>query len=91
AELLGRLAWALPGACASMVLGVVVAAWHRQKWGFALLCVSLALALGLNMVWIPRAGLLAAATVAVAVHSFAALGNFALAAWPRRDLKAANG
>ncbi len=92
AELLGRLAWALPGACASMVLGVVVAAWHRQKWGFVFLSVSLVLALGLNIVWIPRAGLLAAATVAVAVHSFAALGNFALAAWPQRERSAiANG
>jgi len=89
AELLGRLSWALPGACTSMVLGVVVAAWHRQKWGFVLLCVSLALALGLNIVWIPRAGLLAAATVAVVVHSFSAFGNFILAAWPQRDPKAA--
>lgn len=88
AELLGRLAWALPGACASMVLGVVIAAWHRQKWGFVFLSVSLALALVLNVIWIPRAGLLAAATVAVAVHSFAALGNFALAAWPQRERSA---
>lgn len=92
AELLGRLAWALPGACVSMVLGVVIAAWHRQKWGFVFLSVSLALALVLNSVWIPRAGLVAAATVAVTVHSFAAFGNFALAAWPQRDRSAeANG
>lgn len=92
AALLGRLAWALPGACASMVLGVVVAAWHRQKWGFIFLSVCLALALTLNSIWIPRVGLLAAATVAVTVHSFAALGNFALAACPQRDRSAvANG
>ena len=29
------LVWALPGACLAMLLGVLVAACGRQRWGLA--------------------------------------------------------
>lgn len=80
--LLQRLAWALPAASASMVMGVVVAAWRRQHRGFLLLALTLAVSLALNLLWIPHHGALGAATAALAAHGFGALGHLAVAAWP---------
>lgn len=78
APLLGRLAWALPGASASMVMGVVLAAWHRQSLALAWLTGIVALSVTLNLFLIPREGLHGAATTAVVAHSLGAAGNLVL-------------
>lgn len=80
---LARLGWALPGASASMVLGVVLAAWRRQTLGLIVQVLAVFASVGLNLVWIPRAGMAGAAGVAVAVHSAVAVALFALALVPR--------
>jgi O-antigen/teichoic acid export membrane protein len=84
AEVLGVLVWAFPGASLSMVLGVVVAAWGRQRWSLAVLAVSCLLMTLLGLLWIPRFGMSGAAAAAVAAHTFAGLGSFAVAVWPGR-------
>jgi len=80
--LLGRLAWALPGASASMILGVVLASWGRQNLGLIVVTAAALASILSNLYLIPRLGMAGAAQVAVLVHSVAALGNFAMASWP---------
>jgi O-antigen/teichoic acid export membrane protein len=79
ADLLEILGWALPGACASMILGVVVAAWHAQRWAFVWLAVTVLLAATLDLLWIPRFGAVGAARGALVAHSVGAVGYVALA------------
>lgn len=71
--LMGRLAWALPGACASMLLGILLAARGRQQVTMRLQLVGLLGLVGLDLVLIPSGGAAAAANVAVWVHSGIAL------------------
>jgi O-antigen/teichoic acid export membrane protein len=76
--LLARLAWAFPGACTAMILGIVLAAQGRQRTSLALglvAVVGLAVADGLL---VAGGGALAAAGVAVAVHTAIALAQLAV-------------
>ena len=73
AGLLAILAWALPGASASMLQGTVLAAWGRQRWSLGLQLVAVTLSITLNLTLIPRLGALGAAWAAVAVHTTLAL------------------
>lgn len=82
AEFLGWLIWALPGASVTMVLGVVLASWHRQLWNLFGLAATLTGLVALSVVWIPADGPLGAARAMVVVQSLGALGTFVLAAWP---------
>lgn len=77
-NVLGRLAWALPGAGVAMLMGVVHAAWRRQHWVLAVATGVTLLAVGLNLYWIPRLGALGAASVAVTIHSLHGVLLFAL-------------
>ena len=69
APVMAVLVWALPGACVAMLLGVLVAACGRQRWGLATQGIILASAVAADLVAIPRWGLLGCAWVAVAVWS----------------------
>jgi O-antigen/teichoic acid export membrane protein len=80
--LLGRLLWALPAAGASMVVGVVTAAWRRQHLGLVVLAATLALSVVLNLLWVPTRGALGAAAAAVVAHGIGAVGNLVIASWP---------
>jgi hypothetical protein len=53
----------------TILVGVVLGAWRRQHQVLAALAVALVAAAGLNFTLIPRGGILAAADVAVGVHS----------------------
>jgi O-antigen/teichoic acid export membrane protein len=66
---LDRIVWALPGASVTMLVGVVLGAWRRQHQVLIAIAVALVVAVLLNFYWIPRGGILAAANVAVGVHS----------------------
>ncbi|HVN75678.1 MAG TPA: oligosaccharide flippase family protein [Thermoanaerobaculaceae bacterium] len=68
-RLMAVLAWALPGACVGMLMGVLIAASGRQRWGLGTQSVTLILAVAGNAFAIPRWGLIGAAGVAVAVWS----------------------
>jgi len=67
--LIAVLAWALPGACTSMLMGVLIAASGRQRWGLFTQGWFLALAVAGNLFAIPRWGLAGCAGVAVVVWS----------------------
>jgi len=82
-EALAVLLMAFPGASISMVVGTVVAAWHRQWRGLGIWGCGLAALLILDFVWIPEKGIVAAAAVAAGVHTFLAVGSLAVATWPR--------
>ena len=69
AELLARLAWVLPSAVAMTLLGVVLAAWRRQRWSLAVLAVMAPCLAGLDLLLIPQAGALGAATASVLVRA----------------------
>lgn len=84
APLLGTLAWALPGACTAMVLGTVLAAWHRQRLNLVLHTVALVAALAGNLYWIPLLGAPGAARVAVGVHTALGLALVTATAAARR-------
>ncbi|HEX2254586.1 MAG TPA: hypothetical protein VHQ65_15055, partial [Thermoanaerobaculia bacterium] len=79
AELLTVVAWALPGAVASMLLGIVIAAWRAQRRSLAWLAATLVLALTLELAWIPGAGAAGAARAVVLAHGFGAAGNLVIA------------
>lgn len=83
-RLLGWVVWALPGASVTMVLGVVLAAWHRQLWSLRLMALMFVALVSLSVLWIPRDGPLGAARAIVVVQSAGALATFVLAAWPGR-------
>ena len=89
APLLGVLAWALPGSCAGMMVGAVLASCGRQGWGLISRVVVLLAAVVGNLVAIPRWGPMGAAAVAVAVSyvgMLSAIGLAALAAAHPRNL-----
>ncbi len=67
--LMAVLAWALPGACAAMLMGVLIAACGRQRWGLWAQAWILALAAAGDVVAIPRWGLAGCVAVAVAAWS----------------------
>jgi len=85
-ELLAVMAWALPGACGAMVLGVMVAALRRQGWALASQSVLLLGAAGAYLAVVPRWGVAGCAMALVAVHLtgfLAALAcAWAAARWP---------
>jgi len=78
AALVATLAWALPGGCAAMLLGTVLAAWRGQRLALAVQAAAIAAALALNLGWIPELGALGAARAAVLVQT--ALATALLAA-----------
>jgi O-antigen/teichoic acid export membrane protein len=78
-ELLGKLAWSLPGAFVSMLLGVVFAALRRQLWTLGASSGRLALLVVGCLLVVPEAGALGCARVVVAVQSVTALANLLLA------------
>lgn len=80
--LLLRLVWVLPAASATMMLGVVLAAWHRQNRQLAALLAMLLVALALEVSLIQSDGPAGAARAVVVVHGLTAAINLALAAWP---------
>jgi O-antigen/teichoic acid export membrane protein len=69
---LATLAWALPGAGAAMCLGTVLAAWHRQRWTLAVYAAAVTVTMAATLYWVPKAGPIAAAYVAVGVQSLLA-------------------
>jgi O-antigen/teichoic acid export membrane protein len=73
APLLERLALALPGAFAMMVMGTVFAAWREQRTALVIMIATVAASCLLNLLWIPRLGVLAPANVAVLAYTAAAL------------------
>ncbi len=77
--LLARLAWALPGACASMLLGSVVAACGRQAWALVLQATVLVMAVAGYLAVIPRWGPAGCAQVVVAVQTLGMLGTLGVA------------
>jgi O-antigen/teichoic acid export membrane protein len=81
AALLERLALALPGASAMMVMGSVYAAWRRQVIPLAVLGGALTLSVTLNVIWIPRFGAFATATIAAVAYSAAALVLTLIVLW----------
>ncbi len=77
--LMGVLAWALPGACVMMVVGVAVAACGRQRWSLATQGGLLAVGTVANLAVIPRWGVGGCAAVAVVVWTLGLLGSLAIA------------
>ncbi|MGD1147660.1 MAG: oligosaccharide flippase family protein [Thermoanaerobaculaceae bacterium] len=71
--LMAVLAWALPGACVGMLMGVIVAACGRQRWGMGTQGFTILMVIVADLVAIPRWGLLGCASVAVAAWSAATL------------------
>lgn len=69
ARLLAVLAWALPGACGAMVLGVAVAALRRQGWALACQTALLVAAVAAYVAVVPRWGVTGCAWALVAVHT----------------------
>ncbi len=88
AELLAVLAWALPGACVAMVLGVMVAALRRQGWTLLAHGGVVVSAVVAYAVVVPRWGVrgCAVAAMAASVALGLALLTSAVAAarWPGR-------
>ena len=76
--LLQRLAWALPGAFALMLMGAVFAGWRRQTVSLGVMVGALATSVVLNLLWIPTRGVEAPALVAPLVFSAAALAATAM-------------
>jgi len=70
--LLHRLALALPGAFAMMLVGAVFAAWRLQRRVLWILGGAMLFSVGLNLAWIPRLGVVAPATVAPLTYTLAA-------------------
>ena len=89
ARLVATLAWVLPGACLEMLMGVVVAACGRQRWGFGTQGFVLLSAAAGDAVAIPRWGLAGCAGVAVAVWSAGALVALAVALLAARSPRVA--
>ncbi len=84
--LLVRASWLLPGACSSMMVGVVLAAWRRQTLGLAaFVCVTIP-ALLLDILVIPVFGVIGAVNVAVTAHSFMAVFSAVLAWTVKRQV-----
>jgi PST family polysaccharide transporter len=67
-RLLAVLVWALPGACAAMVLGVAIAACGRQIRALVFQALLVALAVVANALLIPRHGTAGAVAVAVGIQ-----------------------
>jgi O-antigen/teichoic acid export membrane protein len=92
-RLIGVLAWALPGACTAMMLGIVIAACGRQIWSLVNQCGALAVSVVGNLVAIPRWGTAGCAAVAVVAWGVALLGSVTVAGFavrvPRRVESAA--
>jgi O-antigen/teichoic acid export membrane protein len=86
--LIAVLAWALPGACSSMVLGAVIGAAGRQSWSLTVQIALVILAGVANLVAIPRWGLPGCAAVVVGAQALGLLSTLAVAllagARPRR-------
>ncbi len=68
AEVLSVVVWVLPAACASMVLGVVVAALRRQGWALGWQLASLLGACAAYLFAVPRWGLAGCGWTLVAAH-----------------------
>jgi O-antigen/teichoic acid export membrane protein len=83
ARILGVLAWLLPGACAGMLLGALLAASRRQTWALAVEGVLLVMAVAANLAVIPRFGVVGCAGVAVAVQTLGAGAVLVIAAATR--------
>jgi O-antigen/teichoic acid export membrane protein len=73
------LAWALPGACGMMILGVAVAAVGRQAWSLGVQVALVVVAGAGTLVAIPRWGLVGCAAVVVGVQALGLLANLAVA------------
>ncbi len=86
--LLVRAAWLLPGACSSMMIGVVLAAWRQQHLGLAALASVTVPALLLDILIIPVFGLMGAVNVAVVAHSMIAIISAVLAWTVKRQVNA---
>lgn len=80
-ELVEVLVWALPCACAAMVLGIVVAACRRQNAAMMVQAVVVSVSLAGNLWFIPRWGVVGSARVAVVAHALSALLMLGLALW----------
>ncbi len=89
--LMAVLAWALPGACAAMLMGVVIAACGRQRWGVWTQAATLLLAAAGDVVAIPRWGLPGCVGVAVAAWSVGTAGSVILASLAARSPRATAG
>jgi len=85
--LLTRAAWLLPGACSSMMVGVVLAAWRQQRLGLAALACLAIPALLSDILIIPKFGLMGAVNVAVAAHSMIAVFSAILAWTVKRQVR----
>lgn len=79
AELVGVLAWLLPGASAAMLTGVILAATRRQMWSLINQGVLVATVVAGNLLAVPRWGVAGSAGIAVLAHSAAGLAMACLA------------
>ena len=77
--LMAVLAWALPGACSSMVLGAAIGAAGRQAWSLGVQIVLVVVAGAANLVAIPQWGLQGCAAVVVGVQALGLLGTLVVA------------
>jgi len=73
ADLLGVLAWALPGICSSMLTGPVLASLRRQRWPLISQSALLLISVAANLYVIPRWGVPGCAAVTVGVVSLSAI------------------
>ncbi len=89
--LMGVLAWALPGACTAMLMGVLIAACGRQRWGLVTQTWILALAVVGDAIAIPRWGLAGCVAVAVAAWSAGTLTAVTLASLAVRNPRRVEG
>ena len=78
-QILATLAWALPAASVSLLLGIALASWYRQRAALACQGLALVTALALNLLWIPGLGALGAARAAIAAQGVLAVGQLLVA------------
>lgn len=84
-DLLGWLAWILPGLGVTLLTSVVHAAWNQQGRLFWAMLTAFVAAFVLNLWQIPAAGALGAARVAVGVHSVLGLSLWLLTLSPSQS------
>jgi O-antigen/teichoic acid export membrane protein len=79
ADLLGVLAWVLPGGCTSMMAGAVLASLRRQRWPLVSQSIMLVLSVTANLLVIPRYGIAGCAVVALCLVSTSAVTHTTMA------------
>jgi len=81
APVLARLAWSLPGTCVMVLLGTLLAARCEQSRTFWVHVVFVGVLLALGFLWIPREGVMGAASALVMARSGGAVVLAVAAFW----------